>query len=106
MATQMVYDKLIESRHLAGDNYKILSSAGVRLKGYDFISIAKSLQWIVFNRTGKGLRNIATESQLKEINKIQSNLAFAIDAGYIKTFAQLQEQLRVLYRNKYNQLSA
>ena len=103
---KFVYDELIVNRNLAGDNYKILSSSGSRLKGYDFILIAKSLQWIVFNKTGKGLRNIATEVQLKEINDIQSKLAFAIDMGYIKTFNQLQEQLRVLYRNKYNKISA
>lgn len=99
---KFVYDELIKNRHDAGDHYKILSSAGKNLKGYNYASVAKALQWIVFNKTGKELRQKATTEQLKELTEIQQKLAFSIDMGYIKSFNDLVEQLRKIYLKKYN----
>lgn len=99
---KFVYDQLIEQRNLAGDNYLILSSAGIKLKGYNFTEVAKAIQWIVYNKTGKGLRQIATQDQLKEINDIQTKLSFAIDMNYITSYQQLLEEMRKIYNNKYS----
>ncbi len=100
---KFVYDQLIQQRTLAGDNYKILSSSGVSLKGYNFVKVAKAIQHIVYKETGKELRQLATESQLIEINDIQTKLAFAIDFGYIKSYPQLMDELRKMYKIKYLQ---
>ncbi len=97
---KFVYDQLIQERKLAGDNYLVLSSSGVKLKGYKFSEVAKAIQWIVYGKTGKELRQSATEEQLKEINEIQMKFAFAIDMNYIKTYSQLIEELREMYRIK------
>lgn len=99
---KFVYDQLIENRHAAGDNYKMLSTSGSKLKGYDYVTVAKALQWIVFNKTGKELRQKATQEQLKELKDIQLKLSYAIDMGFITNFQQLMEQLRTLYEIKYN----
>jgi hypothetical protein len=97
---KFVYDQLIQERKLAGDNYLMLSSSGVKLKGYNFSEVAKAIQWIVYGKTGKGLRQTATEEQLKELNEIQIKFSFAIDMGYIKSYSQLLEEMREMYRIK------
>lgn len=99
---KFVYDELIKNRHEAGDTYKIISASGTKLKGYNFSEIATALQWIVFNKTGKGLRQSATKEELKELVDIQTKLAFSIDMGYIKTYTQLIKEIRKIYRLKYN----
>jgi len=98
---KFVYDQLIQQRNLAGDNYKILSASGVKLKGYSFQEVAKAIQWIVYNKTGKELRQKANEEQLQEINEIQKKLAFAIDMNYITTYDQLISEMRKMYEKKY-----
>lgn len=98
---KFVYDQLIQQRTLAGDNYKTLSSSIVKLKGYSFQEVAKAIQWIVYNKTGKELRQTATQEQLQEINDIQTKLAFAIDMNYIISYEQLMNELRKMYNKKY-----
>ena len=99
---KFVYDELIKNRHLAGDNYKILSSSGTKLPGYNFAEVATAMQWIVFNTKGKNLRQNATQSQLKEIADIETKLAFAIDMNYITSYKQLIGELKKLWTQKYN----
>lgn len=97
---KFIYDELIKNRHLAGDNYNMLSSSGSRLKGYNYSEVAKAIQWIVFNKTGKGLRQQANQEQLKEISDIEEKLAFSIDMGYIKSYKHLLTSMRDIYRRK------
>ena len=54
----------------------------------------------MFGKTAKGLRQTATEEQLKELNEIQIKFSFAIDMGYIKSYSQLIEEMREMYRIK------
>jgi len=98
---KFVYDELIQQRNLAGDNYKTLSSSLVKLNGYSFQEVAKAIQWIVYNKTGKELRQSANESQLNEINDIQTKLAFAIDMNFITSYKQLLIEMRKMYNVKY-----
>lgn len=99
---KFVYDELIKQRHLAGDNYKVLGSSLVKLKGYSFSEVAKAIQWIVFNKTGKELRQTATQDQLDEMSSIQTKLAFAIDFNYITSYESLLAEMRKMYNIKYN----
>lgn len=98
---KFVSDELLKQRNDAGDNYLLLSAAGNKIKGYDYVEVAKAMQWIIFNKSGKELRQVATQEQLKELNELQSKLAFAIDMGYIKTFNQLMDEMRKIYHIKY-----
>lgn len=97
---KFVYDELIKQRNDAGDNYISLSASGVKLQGYDYREVAIALQWIVFGKKGKELRQSATQDQLKELNDLQTKLSFAIDMGYITSYQQLISELRKLYSNK------
>ena len=97
---KFVYDELIKNRHSAGDNYKLLSASGVKLKGYNFSEVATAMNWIVFDKKGKNLRQNATESQLKELSDVQTKLSFAIDMGYIRTYSKLIFEMQEMYRIK------
>lgn len=98
---KFVYDELIKCRHLAGDNYNVLTAAVSKLPDCDYREVAKAIQWIVFNRTGKNLRQQATQKQLSEISDIENKLAYAIDMGFIKNQAQLICTMRKMYNEKY-----
>ena len=97
---KFVYDELIRERKIAGDNYIMLSAAGSKLKGYNYVEVAKAMQWIIYNKIGKDLRQHATQEQLTELNDLQSKLAFAIDMGYIKDYNQFLIELRKIYNAK------
>lgn len=98
---KFVYDELIKCRHLAGDNYNVLTAAVSKLPDCDYREVAKAIQWIVFNRTGKNLRQQATQKELAEISDIENKLAYAIDMGFIKNQAQLICTMRKMYNEKY-----
>lgn len=99
---KFVYDQLIEYRHSAGDNYKGLTSAAQRFIDVDYIRLAKGLNYVVFGKHENGMRQLASQAQLKELTDLQLKLAFAIDMGYIKTFDHLMESIVNIYRRKNN----
>ena len=95
---KFVHDQLIEHWHRAGDNYNVLAKAVAKLPDADYRQTAIALQWLVFNTTGKDLRQNATPEQLRQLSELEKQLAFAIDMGYINTQAQLIGEMRKLYR--------
>lgn len=103
---KFVHDQLIEFRHSAGDLYIGLSSSASKFSDVDYREIAKALNWIVFNRHEKGIRQSANPNQLKEMIDIQKQLEFAIDMQYIRSFSQLLTEMRKLWHKKYVSLSA
>ena len=98
---KFVYDELIKQRNDAGDNYISLSASGVKLQGYDFREVAIAMNWIVFNKKGKNLRQTATQEELKELNDLQGQLSFLIDNNYITSYNQLIIDMRKMYNKKY-----
>ena len=99
---KFVYDELIRHRHNAGDNYRLLSESGMKIEGYDFSAVATAMNWIVFGRKAKELRQVATQDQLMELSELQTKLSFSIDMGYISTFPILMDELRKIYKIKQN----
>lgn len=97
---RFVYDQLIEFRHSAGDNYKGLTSAVTMFSNVNYAQIAKGLNYIVFGNHAEGLRQTATQDQLKQLAEIQKQLAFAIDMGYIRSFDELINEMRRIWNMK------
>ena len=97
-----VTDKLIINRIEVGDRYNTLSRAVARFDDADYRSMAKALNWIVFNQHETNIRNRATQEQLRELEQLQSNLAFSIEAGFIKSFDELMSFMREIYAKKNN----
>lgn len=99
---KFVYDNLMAFRNNAGDNYVGLTNAVSKFKNVNYAQLAKGLNWIVFNRHEKGIRQTATETQLNELTEIQKKLAFAVDLGYIKTFDELINEMRRIWHLKWD----
>lgn len=99
---RFVYDQLIEFRHEAGDNYNVLTTSIAKLIDADYVQVAKAIQWIVFNRTGKDLRQQATQTELKEISDIERKISFMIDMNFVNNNAELIIALRKMYNTKYS----
>ena len=99
-------DKLIINRIEAGDFYKELTSAVTHFKNVNYVRLAKGLNYIIFGRHETGIRNTATGQQLKELHRLESQLAFAINMGYIKDFNALIKELSKLYHQKIKEVKA
>lgn len=99
---KFVYDQLIEYRNEAGDGYNEICAAVQGFVNIDYRTMAKGLNWIVFGKHKKDLRQVASEKQLAEMVQLQKNLAFSIDMGYIRSFDELLNEMRKIYRYKYN----
>jgi len=99
---KFVYDQLIEFRHSAGDMYRGLTNSLMKFKDVNYSQVAKGLNWITFDKHESGIRQLASQGQLKELTDLQKKLAFAIDMGYIKSYDQLIKEMRKLYNVKYS----
>jgi len=97
---KFVYDQLIEFRHSAGDMYKGLTKALTRFKDTNYSQVAKGLNWIIFDRHESGIRQNATQHELKELTDLEKKLAFAIDMDYIKSYDQLINEMRKIYLHR------
>lgn len=97
---RFVYDELIRNRHRAGDNYKSLTSAVSMFYDVDYPELARALNLIVFNQHYNGICNDATESQLAELHSLEEKLAFTVDAGLVKSQAQLVDIMRRMWNEK------
>ena len=94
-------DNLIINRIEAGDKYNDLCRSASKFNDVDYRTIAKGLNYIVFNIHETMIRNKANQEQLKELDDLQKSLAFAIDMGYIASFPSLVSEMRKLYCKKW-----
>jgi len=97
---KFVYDQLIEFRHSAGDMYKGLTNSLTKFKDTNFSQVAKGLNWIIFDKHESGIRQKASQQELKELADLEKKLAFAIDMGYIKSYGQLINEMRKIYHQR------
>lgn len=98
---KFVYDELIKFRTTAGDNYNVLARSIAALPDVDYSQVARGLNWIVFNRHSRDIRNTATPKQLQALDDLQRKLAFSVDMGYIRTFPNLMNSMRKIYSRQY-----
>lgn len=94
-------DNLIINRIEAGDKYNELCRAAARFPDVDYRSIAKGINFIVFNVHETMIRNKASQDELKEIEFTQYSLAVMIDMGFITSFSQLLGVMRDMYQKKW-----
>ena len=102
-------DQLIINRIEAGNFYKGLTKSIAKFKNVDYVKLAKALNYIVFDRHETGIRNNANQKELKELEQLERNLAYAIDFDFLKTFDEVIEHLRNIWNQKrlrYGQLGA
>ena len=99
-------DKLIVNRIEAGNMYNGLTRSVSKFEDKDWVKLAKALNFVVFKRHETGIRNTASQQELKELENLERQMTFNIDMGYVKSFNQLISDLRKVYHNKYDKLLA
>jgi hypothetical protein len=98
---KFVYDELIKVRHDAGDKYVLLSASLKKLDAQKYSEVATALQWIVYRKKGKDLRQKATEQELIELAALETKFSWAIDMGFITTHKQLMGEMRKEFKKKH-----
>ena len=105
---RFVYDEMIRYRNEAGDAYKELSSAVMKIVPKDYMpkamkKIGEALNWIIFNGHEKLLRNKhGDERKQRELWQLEKKIADLINEGFITAFDPLIDYLRKLYEKKNN----
>jgi hypothetical protein len=103
---KFVYDKMIQYRHESGDEYVRLGKAVDHLVGAHFFKvaicrIAEAVNWIVFNKHEKNIRNqFGNEEQQRELSELERKITSLIEEGFITSYNQLIDYLRKRYHEK------
>ncbi len=103
---KFVYDEMIRYRNEAGDAYRELSSAIMKIVPKDFMpkamqKIGEALNWVVFNQHEKMLRNkFGDEKKQRELCQLEKKVADLINEGFITDFDKLIIYLRRQYAKR------
>lgn len=103
---RFVYDEMIRYRNDAGDAYKELSSAVMRIVPKDFMpkamqKIGEALNWVVFGSHEKDLRNkYGEEQKQRELYQLEKKVADLINEGFITKFDNVISYLRSQYQKR------
>jgi hypothetical protein len=103
---KFVQDEMIRYRNDAGDAYKELSSAIMKIVPKDFMpkamqKIGEALNWVVFNQHEKMLRNkFGDEKKQRELWQLEKKVADLINEGFITSFDNLISYLRNQYQKR------
>ena len=103
---KFVYDELIRYRNEAGDAYRELASAVVKITPKKEIptamtKIAQALNFVCTNHHEKEMRNQMDETTMKEMVKLEQEIALLINVGHLKSVDALINYLRSKWNNKY-----
>ena len=103
---KFVYDELIKQRNDAGDAYKELASAIVKITPKKEIptamtKIAQALNFVCTNRHEREMRNQMDEPTMKEMVKLEQELTLLINEGYLTTIDSAINYLRRKWNVKY-----
>lgn len=105
---KFVHDEMIRYRNEAGDAYRELSSAVMKIVPNDFMpkamrKIGEALNWIIFNGHERLSRNKhGDESKQRELWQLEKKVADLINEGFITSYDPLINYLRKLYNKKNN----
>lgn len=103
---KFVYDELIKFRNEAGDAYKELASAIVKITPKKEVptamtKIAQALNFVCTNRHEKEMRNQMDETTMKEMVKLEQEIALLINVGHLTTIDNTINYLRNKWNAKY-----
>lgn len=103
---RFVYDEMIRYRNDAGDAYKELSSAVMKIVPKDFMpkamqKVGEALNWVVFNNHEKMLRNKHGEEQKqRELWQLEKKVADLVNEGFLTDYESLIAYLRHQYQKR------
>lgn len=100
---KFVYDQLVNHRHDAGDNYKEFNAALSKFNptAKDRSNVAKALNYVVFNKHNKELRNTANNKQMEDLKDLEKRYAYLINEEYIRSPRELVDKLRKEWKSRH-----
>ena len=103
---KFVYDELIKFRNDAGDAYKELASAIVKITPKKEIptamtKIAQALNFVCTNHHEREMRNQMDEPAMKEMVRLEQEIALLINVGHLTTIDNTINYLRNKWNAKY-----
>lgn len=104
---KFVYDQMLKYRNDAGDAYKELATAMSRIVNKSFMpvamcKIAKAINCIVFEKHEHEMRNKQGEEPKQyELFTMERQVAMLINDGFLRTYDQVIDYLRMKYSEKY-----
>ena len=103
---KFVYDELIRYRNEAGDAYRELASAVVKIAPKKDIptamtKIAQALNFVCTNHHEKEMRNQMDETTMKEMVKLEQDVTLLINEGLLTSIDSTINYLRRKWNNKY-----
>lgn len=103
---KFAYDEMIDFRKKAGLSYSVMASficliSNKRSKVQNIKGVAEAVNYIVFGKHKKGIRNMfGEESKQRELYELEEKISHLIKHKFIKTYNDLITHLRVLYKEK------
>ena len=103
---KFVYDEMIRYRNEAGDAYKELGCAVMKIVPKASMKkamkkVAEALNWIVFDGHEKMMRNKqGDEEKQRELFQLEHKVSDLINEGFITRYDDLVNYLRRLYHKK------
>ncbi len=94
-------DKLIANRIEACDlNINLRNALHSEIKAPDYSAVNMALNTKIFGHHETGMRNLASEEELKKLNSLQESIAFCIRRGFLRTnedvINEINRQLPIL----------
>lgn len=88
-------DKLIINRIEACDlNNRLRRALHDNIVNPDYAEINRNLNIKIFGHHETGMRNLASESELKKLNTLQENIAFCVERGFLKTNEEIIKEIK------------
>ena len=103
---KFVSDQMIRYRNDAGDAYKELSSAIMKIVPKDFMpkamqKVGEALNWVIFNSHEKMLRNkYGEEQKQRELWQLEKKIADLVNEGFLSDYESLIGYLRLQYQKR------
>lgn len=97
---------MIRYRNDAGDAYKELSSAIMKIVPKDFMpkamqKVGEALNWVIFNSHEKMLRNKhGEEKKQRELWQLEKKVADLVNEGFLTDYESLIGYLRIQYQKR------
>lgn len=88
-------DKLILNRIEAGNFYKTLSAALYKVPNPDYSAVSIALNVAIFGKHETGIRNKGSKEELEALYRLEDNIAFAINRGFVKTMPEIIDLIKV-----------
>lgn len=104
---KFVYDQMIKYRNDAGDAYKELGGAISKVVDKSFMAaamsnVSKAINFIVFGDHYSLIRNDkGTEGMQRELFQMERQVSQLISDGFLKSYEQVMNYLRMKWRQKY-----